>query len=164
MRTASAKTIQSRYRLYIARQQLLAQLRLAFIKDFDPNTTDAIYKNLRTGQTYKSKPKLLWEGDLEFIDKWVLMKDLSGKGFYYNAKQLRQSWTLPPECVTCEHCQSEFSAFYCPQVDLSYCTSCYEQHFSQDNSISFGMSKLDGGLHVAQDILAKHRNSHGKIL
>jgi hypothetical protein len=75
-RDKSAIRVQSAFRMFAARKLLKQEIRQCFVKEFDPKTQLALYRNTLTQERPSArKPFGLGSGDLEFADQWVLIAD-----------------------------------------------------------------------------------------
>jgi hypothetical protein len=64
--------------MFAAQKLLREEIRSVYVKEFDPSTKVAIYRNAIMGTSSIRKPYGLGSEDLEFPDQWVVMTDVSG--------------------------------------------------------------------------------------
>ena len=149
--------------MFFARKLLRDRARQVFVKEYEPKTGGSYYRNLRTGTRLSHKPQCFGSEDLDFIDRWYLLSDPSGKTYYYNPRQIVQSWDVPSTCLTCGQCD-RFAAWYSPQENVVYCASCWERWKGQHSHFGDDASPLDGALTAATTLLGHLQTQWGYVV
>ncbi|OQR81439.1 hypothetical protein THRCLA_23370 [Thraustotheca clavata] len=151
-RYKAATRIQRGAKVYLARRLLSGKVQALFVKEFDVQSGQVVYRNLRTGSTCP-KPRCLGSKDIPMQDKWYIVPDITGDVYYYNPKQLRQSWSKPEECTFCENCSKKFATMYCPSHrkgsyydPISLCEACYINALVKEPGIAISMQSIDGSI------------------
>lgn len=132
-RQKSALRIQCAFRVFMARKRLRQMLRELYMKEFDVETQGPRYRNTLTGKISSQKPTGLGSEELEYEDRWTVMVDnVLGEPFYYNAREIRQSWEKPQDCKLCT-CSTTtnvvFASVWDYKEDKYFCQACYEQEY-----------------------------------
>ncbi|DAZ95871.1 TPA: hypothetical protein N0F65_009073 [Lagenidium giganteum] len=147
-RARSTLKIQTVYRRFAARQLLRQEIREAFVKEFNVEKMRAVYRHVLMGEVSERKPYGLGSTDLEYPDKWIMVRDQQlDEVYYYNPRTLVQSWDCPAECRLCGSCAPEspsFAAFWNPQDDSFVCRSCYEERAHAPDFIADMYFAYDG--------------------
>ncbi|EQC38625.1 hypothetical protein SDRG_04326 [Saprolegnia diclina VS20] len=147
---AAATRIQRGAKVCLARRLLCRKVEALFLKEYDVPSGQVVYRNLRTG-TLCPKPACLGSKDIPLLDKWYIVPDITGEVYYYNPKQLRQSWAKPEACIFCELCYARFASVYCPQhrkgvyADPIYaCELCFAEKSPFDATLVAEAYAVDG--------------------
>ncbi|OQR99736.1 hypothetical protein ACHHYP_04644 [Achlya hypogyna] len=146
----AATCIQRGAKVCLARRLLCRKVEAIFLKEYDVPSASVVYRNLRTG-TLCPKPRCLGSKDIPLLDKWYIVPDITGDMYYYNPKQMRQSWTKPEACVFCEECSDQFAQVFCPHhrkgayADPAHlCNSCFAIKLAQDANVARDATEVDG--------------------
>jgi hypothetical protein len=139
--------------MFAARKQLRDEVRARVIKEFDPRTRQAVYRNTFTGEVSARKPRALGSIELQFPDQWLVLQDaVTGDAFFYNPRSMRQTWEPPEECRVCGTCAANaapptFAAFWDSQTGDFVCRPCAEQQLgvsTSDQLVPYDGSRRDG--------------------
>lgn len=140
--------IQCAFRRFAARKLLRDQVRALFVKEFDPQTRAAQYRNTFNGEIKPKKPRALGSEDLQFVDRWFQLRDEEiDEVFYYHPRSMRQSWELPTECRLCDtHPESPavFADFWNTDAGVFVCQSCYDRQRRASDGASQSFVRYDG--------------------
>ena len=113
-------------RSFLARRVLRQKAYERYRKYFDVGSGNYYYADVRTGETFWSKPRAFGAYDIDVESAgWVVMHDSEGDKYFYQPRNWLMSIEQPRGTVLCEECEDVFAV--ARYKESNFCEGCFNR-------------------------------------